>query len=113
MNLTKLEKQLIAMSHLGIRIEIADGHRWIRSEETDDFYFHQELEKAGVLLNNKMYGGLVEAIQVIDRCMCLLRRPLLEDYFNSVFDKDDVYSTSSDNGSSRIDIGDMGDGGLC
>jgi hypothetical protein len=112
MKLTIFEKQLIALSSLGIWIEHCDGHRWINSQETEYFNFHEELEKHGIALNNKIYGGIKEVIVVVDKCFELMGRKSLLDVFDGLFEEEKhAYFIFSDF-ESRIDIVNKGEGGL-
>ena len=67
---------------LGIRIEYADGHRWIYAEPTDFFDFDALLSKNGVLLNNKIYSGYKQALDIIDKALKLCgENALLENFY--------------------------------
>lgn len=63
--LTNLEKKLIALSYLGIRIEHESGHRWILSTDTDYFNFESVMRVTGVHVC-KVYGGVEEALDQVD-----------------------------------------------
>lgn len=77
--MTDLEKKLILLNRLGIWIEYADGHTWIRSEENYNGWSYSSILKShGVSVNTKIYGGLEEALDVVDRSFELMGiKPLL------------------------------------
>lgn len=67
-------KRLIALGYLGCHIEMHDGHFWITGRGTDyDSAQICELSNilyhAGVMLNNKVYGGVLEALACIDQAL--------------------------------------------
>lgn len=66
-----LAKRLLALGQLGCHIRGEDGHFWIESGEPDRESAHLAwlLERAGILLNNKIYGGVLEAMDTIDAAM--------------------------------------------
>ena len=58
---------LAEANRLGICIEEADGHWWINCVETYcGFDYNKHLDKHGVSVNSKIYGGILEALAVID-----------------------------------------------
>lgn len=63
-----LAKRLLALGQMGCHIRGADGHFWIECGEPDRETSHLawKLKKAGILLNNKIYGGVLEALDTID-----------------------------------------------
>ena len=71
-----LAKRLLALGQLGCHIRGADGHFWIESGEPDRESAHLawRLQKDGVLLNNKFYGGVLEALDTIDAAMATVGR---------------------------------------
>ena len=107
--MTQLEKRLIVLSQLGIRIEHRDGHRWIEYTPSDTFDFEHMLKMDGILLNNKIYGTLEDALNIIDRCLTRCNvKTLLENFWyeereiigEGIFDE------------TRIDYVEQGQGGL-
>lgn len=110
MDLTDLEKRLIVLSHLGITVNYADGHRWIYAIEGSGYDFNYELKKHGIMLNNKIYGSLSSALDIIDRCLELMgHKSLLESFFMDEYDI--LIPHRLDN--TRIDIVGTNEGGLC
>lgn len=104
-------KRLVALSAHGIYITHGDGHRWIECQETDRGYsYDEELRKNGILVNNKIYGGVIEAIDVVDKTMKeMYGYSLLEwydDFINEEWDM--LYKW----GGKRIENTDKGSGGL-
>ncbi len=63
-----LAKRLLALGQLGCHIRGADGHFWIECSAPDreTSYLAWKLKEAGVLLNNKIYGGVLNALDTID-----------------------------------------------
>lgn len=67
-------KRLIALGYLGCHIEMNDGHFWITGRGTDDdaaqiCELSNTLYHAGVMLNDKVYGGVLEALACIDQAL--------------------------------------------
>jgi hypothetical protein len=86
--MTTLEKQLIAISAHGIWIENAHGHRWIMCSEeaTENGYnFNEQLKKHQISINGKIYGGVVQAVQVIDKAYKQMHNISLEQWFNYAY----------------------------
>lgn len=109
--MTDLEKRLVALSSLGIWIEHADGHRWIRSAETyNDFSYHDLLESHGIAVNNKIYGGVEEALDVVDRSLELVKAASLLTQFERM--GEESVTARSVCAESRIHITKIGKGGL-
>ena len=107
--LTDLEKRLISLSNLGIIIEHSSGHRWIYSKDTESFDFNLELEKHGVCLNNKIYGSLIDTLDIIDKCLELIgHKSLLESYWMDI--EDILFKHTFDE--SRIDVREPNNGGI-
>jgi len=104
----RMVTRLATASNLGITIEHADGHRWIRSRPTNWFDFDEVLRERGVLLNNKIYGSVEAALDTIDAALRLCGHKTLEE--NCWF-SDDIYSSGHDE--SRITKVSTGKGGLC
>lgn len=90
-NYKDLANYLIACMDLGIRIESKDGHRWIQSEKVEYYDFYAELKKHDIALNNKIYGGYIEALEVIEKAFNLMGRTL----DNYLIDKDELFYKSN------------------
>lgn len=85
--MTDLEKRLIALSSLGIRIEHESGHRWIMSTPTEFFDFAFEVEHArqkGVSHYSKIYGGINEALDEVDKILSVVHHSSLITHFNTL-----------------------------
>lgn len=108
--MTSLEKRLITAMNIGITIEHMDGHRWIQSHETEYFNFDLELSKNGIALNNKIYGTVEDALDIIDYCLMLMGKKKLED--GCWFHIDDIIGTYKGFDMSRITITENGKGGV-
>lgn len=112
MKLTTLEKQLIALAAHGIWIEHHNGHRYIRCKETYNcFHFGVLLRKHEISVNNKIYGGVTEAIAVVDEVFKKIGRSTLEQWFDENIESEEVFSQSKVGVESRIDY-DQPEGGL-
>ncbi len=81
--MTTLEKRLVALSALGIRIEHEAGHRWILSTETDCFDFEKTMKEVGVNVC-KLYGGINEALNQVDTVLAKTNYKSLEEYCNTL-----------------------------
>ena len=111
--MTNLEKRLVALSHLGINITHESGHRWIESNENSDFDFHEYLNKTGIILNNKIYGGVEDALNVIDACFKQNSDDTLLEFFEKYIEEEackQYYETAQEQ--NRIDLVEKGQGGL-
>lgn len=109
--MTDLEKRLIVLSHLGITIEHCNGHRYIYCRETEDFDFDRILNLNGVSLNNKIYGTLLDALDIIDYCLVKCNcKTLLDNFWFDEFDISGDRKRPFD--SSRVDLVERGKGGL-
>ena len=58
-------KRLLMMNSLGVYVTHADGHNWIELDEECDYH----AKFAAVCLNNKIYGGVLEAIDTFDAAL--------------------------------------------
>ena len=81
MKYTKLEKQLIMLSVMGINITIADGHRWIEFNEYAE-YDEKSIDLLEKSISCKVYGGIKEAIIRIDNLFIKNNMPTLEQRFD-------------------------------
>lgn len=66
-----LAKRLLALGQIGCHIRGADGHFWIEcgAPDRETSYLAWKLKEAGILLNNKIYGGVLEALDTIDAAL--------------------------------------------
>ena len=80
----ELGKRLIVAMDLGIMFRAEDGHIWIESDNGEsgfEMLFTRLLSEFGIELNNKIYGGILEALDTIDECFRMMWKPsLLEQY---------------------------------
>lgn len=113
MNTTYRERRLIAAMSLGIHIEFQDGHRWIEAADflDGDVGFSGRLKAYGLLLNNKIYGGVDEALDVIDEALKAMDDKTLAERFNAYFDEEE-HVTGRSSYSDRVDMVEPGKGGL-
>ncbi len=106
------EKRLIAAMTYGIYIHMADGHRWIECGEDLDYPLAAELQSHGVRVNNKIYGGYDEALDVIDIALRSMDLPTLEQRFDAIVGGD-IVTCKSSYGDNRVDTVEAGKGGVC
>lgn len=72
MDYKKYFNMLLAANYLGIHLELADGHWWIKYDEDamiDGYYLESFFVKNGVLLKDKIYDGPLQALAVIDEAL--------------------------------------------
>ncbi|MFH0938196.1 MAG: hypothetical protein V1899_02810 [Planctomycetota bacterium] len=106
-----LARRLLALGQMGAYLVGMDGHIWIEQDENfDNEGLAGILRDGGVALNNKIYGGVLEALDTIDEA---LRRAkyvyptLLQNY-----DEDILFLGETGIGQNRIEVGSPGDGGI-
>jgi hypothetical protein len=115
--LSSFSKRLIAFMSIGLSIQQADGHRWIYSSPSERYeWFDELLKKNGISINNKIYGGVVEAVKVVDEAlmMCGVKGGLMEIYDDEYFENEEysVFDCSVGNVKSRITKSKPGNGGI-
>lgn len=109
--ITRREKRLIAAMCHGVYIDHRDGHRWIECDRDKEYNLHEMLRREGVMLNNKIYGGVDEALDVIDQALTSADFLSLEHDFDASFDAGDVECRSL-YADSRVDTVLKGTGGV-
>lgn len=108
--MTDLEKRLVALSDYGIVIHHNSGHRWLECVDIDGYNFSDELRKHGIYVNNKIYGGVLECLDVIDRALVLMKQDLLLQHFENNGLK---VEGRSDYAQNRVELTNGSWGGLC
>jgi hypothetical protein len=105
-----LSKRLLSLGQLGCILYGQDGHIWIHSIDNEDngrpYSIDSILKNAGVVLNNKIYGGILEALDTIDEAFKRANAPTLEESFceeilfmgNPKVDESRLSKTESDKG---------------
>jgi hypothetical protein len=93
-----LAKRLLALNDLGCYLIGRDGHIWI--EEINNSLFSEMLKIAGVILNNKIYGGILEALDTIDEALKLAKYINLIEYYEN--NKDRIFLGNPGVDNSRI-----------
>jgi len=79
-------KCLLVMNHRGVYLYGADGHIWIGNDPEAEYPWSVILINAGVELNNKIYGGVLEAIDTFDAAVQSAGQPsLIEQYGDWLF----------------------------
>jgi len=92
--MTKLEKQLLSLSFLGVTITFANGHRWIHyHEDIGDWETLLEMynrihntDQGEYTLKCKIYGDVHEALNYIDSVLKELKEKSLLDMYNEYND---------------------------
>lgn len=105
-----LSKRLLALGQLSCWLEGTDGHIWIMSED-DISTLNFILKKSGIALNNKIYGGVLEALDTIDECLRLSNEKTLEEKFDEWIESA-LFLGDPGIGESRIDRVKSGEGGI-
>jgi hypothetical protein len=110
-----LAERILALNDIGCSLIGRDGHIWIEENNLDgDGDFVSELslilKEAGVCLNSKIYGGILQALDTIDEALRLAgTNNLLNRYIEN---KDRIFFGDPGIGISRIDIQEKGKGGI-
>lgn len=117
MNTEELAKRLLALGQYGCYLCGEDGHVWIRPayyniEEEDHSKLHYVLKSNGIGLNNKIYGGVLEALDTIDEALRLANQPSLLNGFCGWNYDDALFLGESGFDVSRINKYEKGTGGL-
>lgn len=109
--LTDLEKQLIVLSAHGIYITHQDGYRWIERSPLEYYNYDEELSEHGIMVNNKIYGGVKEAIAVVDETWKMMYgETLVETFDYAYYARFDIDPANAEHG--RITKVEPGHGGL-
>jgi len=61
-----LTKRMLAAMNLGVYLKPADGHIWIHADYDLEYGLAEILKSKKITINNKIYGGVLEALNVID-----------------------------------------------
>jgi hypothetical protein len=102
-----LFKRLLMLNQKGVYLNGADGHVWIEADEEADY----PLQLKNVAVNNKIYGGVIQAIDVMDVALRMDGQPDLMDTWNE-WGKDVLFLGRGEFDKSRIDMVDDERGGL-
>ncbi len=107
-----LTKRLLVLGQLGCRLESDSGHIWIEQDrelDYEEYRLYGILKKGGVRLNNKIYGGILEALDTIDECL----KRCGEDTLLEKYDEDELFLGNKFGPDfSRINVVDKNEGGL-
>lgn len=60
-----LFKRLLMLNQRGVYLQGRDGHVWIENDSEIEYPFVLH----SVMVNNKIYGGVIQAIEVIDEAL--------------------------------------------
>ena len=111
-NYEKMFKQLFMLGNGGVYLTVFSGHTWIEQDENADRPIDEVLLSAGVSVNNKIYGGIAEALDTMDAALQAAGQPSLEEQYDE-FMSDGYYRIGDGGvGKNRIDIVEKGKGGL-
>lgn len=107
-----LWKRLLALMDMSGYLISRDGHIWIEcemGEYSDTHSLSDILKECGVILNSKIYGGILEALDTIDLALHSCGKPSLLESYNP-----DIQFLGSKFGAdvSRVDIVGKGRGGI-
>jgi hypothetical protein len=112
----ELCQRLLGLMQLGCTLESADGHIWINQYEKDEGATLESILKANnIMLNNKIYGGVIEALDTIDECLSMSKNHLSWDKGKyNLFQRGEIQFLGDRFGpdKSRIDTTKDGKGGL-
>jgi len=81
-------KRMIALNSLGSHLYFRDGHTWIgdTSDEVESIYsLRTILMDNKILLNTKIYGGILEALDTVDEALFQAVGKKLVDFFEPSF----------------------------
>lgn len=110
-----LAKRMIALNQMGCHLKFQDGHCWIVGEQVDEFedsLLNGALQDAGVSLNTKIYGGLLEALNCVDLALTKAREPTLLELYGIFFREGLVFLGNNTTDASRVSECQKGCGGL-
>ena len=110
LNHEKFWKRLLAAMQLGVYLQGRDGHIWIECDgDSDDYSLSSILDDSGVMLNNKIYGGILEALDTIDEALKMagVAYTLLE-----LYDEQTQFLGNGGVDGSRLDKTSRGKGGI-
>ena len=80
--MTQLEKRLIVAMDLGITIQHMDGHRYVLCTDYERD-FMANAARAGCSFYGKVYGSLVDALDLIDFVRARMGQKSLEETFDN------------------------------
>ena len=104
-------KMAMTANQYGIRLESADGHRWIMEDEEREIYFDgydsppttlsEHLAFHDIQVNSKIYGGFTDALEVLHKAMLMAGS---KDGLLREWDEWDIGDGQYHNNNSRISI---------
>ena len=114
-NMEELAKRLLALGQYGCHLEGQDGHIWIEPsrffEDASDYTdLHEILKQAGISLNNKIYGGVLQALDTVDEALRLAGQPSLLAGFPGWEYNEPFFFGEPGIGSGRITVEERGEG---
>lgn len=112
----EVAQRLLGLMQLGCTLNSADGHIWINQWEQDEgATLDGILRSNNIMLNNKIYGGVIEALDTIDECLFMAKDHLSWDKKKyNLFQRGEIQFLGHKFGpdKSRIDRTPSGKGGL-
>ena len=81
-NYEEVSKKLLSLMQMGTILKGRDGHIWIDFNWFNEDDLVEILLSYGVEINTKIYGGVIEALDTIDRALELAGETSLLERFN-------------------------------
>lgn len=86
-----LSKRLLVLGQYHCYLHFADGHTWIFSQDGyDNPSLKEILERNNIMLNCKIYGGVLEALDTIDECLRLIFSKTLVEQYNEIYEPREI-----------------------
>lgn len=101
-NYEKMFKQLFVLGNGGVYLELADGHTWISYDENAEHSIEVILRNNGIAVNNKIYGGIAEALDTMDEALQKAGQPSLVQQYDELV-QDFYFIGKGGAGSNRIE----------
>ena len=105
MNYGNLFKRLLIMNSMGVYLYGRDGHIWIGTSDESNAYL------LSISLNNKIYGGVIQAVDTFDEALQRDGQPSLMDRWNE-YGKTEMFLGKGGIDESRIGVVAYGKGGI-
>lgn len=75
-------KCLLVMNDRGVYLTSRDGHTWIDFDPECENNWNYDFAENGIYLNNKIYGGVFEAIDTFDEAIQRMgEEPLIKQFY--------------------------------
>jgi hypothetical protein len=109
-----LLKRVMGLAQIGCRLEGRDGHIWIEEAGVEEIctVLHRWLRASDLMLNNKIYGGVLEALDTVDYALGLCGKPSLLELFPGFGHMDGLFLGVPGAAEDRVSLVAVGNGGL-